>query len=217
VVLAVLAVAAGIVVFVVVSNKDDPKVVVTGDAGGDKPGEDAGRIAMASPDAAETHAAIDAGGGGVEPPVVADAAPLAAEIDAGGDVTVPIDAGGVAVEATRVLIKVKNVAAFDVYEDGKKLFEGSDMLPVVAGTPRTIVIKARGYKDKKLVVDGRTSKIEVKLAALPGGRDNGSGSATPPPPGVDCRNVVVDPKSKACRKQYCGVHPTDVRCDTEDP
>jgi serine/threonine protein kinase len=207
-----LLVAGGVVAFLVL-NKGDKKVATTGDAGTES-GDDATKIAHVTPDATTPSSTADAAAGSTDP--VVDAATQAAEIDA-GELTVPTIDAGVAVlpETIPVLITVKGVATFDVFEDGKKLFESSDVLPVTPGTPRKIVIKARGYRDKKVTVDGKVRKIEVRLDRIPGGTGPGSGT-TPPPPGVDCRNVVVDPKSKACRKQYCSLHPTDVRCETED-
>ncbi|MGN6103495.1 MAG: serine/threonine protein kinase [Kofleriaceae bacterium] len=220
-ILAVLAVGGGVTAFALMGGGSGP------DKGDPGSGSDKGSgIAVAgSPDAAVAQpAAIDAASPG---------APDAGEatIDAGSPVA-PADAPEAApadaasVEELQVLIKGTNVIAFEVWEDekdGEKLFTGTEMLSVVPGQPRKIVIKARGYKDKKLVIDGTKRTVEFSLTKIAGtgpglgpgpGPGPGPGSNTPPP-GVDCRNVIVDPKNKSCVKQYCSHHPSDARCDAE--
>jgi len=122
-------------------------------------------------------------------------------------------------ETVDVLIKSRYHGAFEVWEDDQKLFDGPDNLPVVVGESRKITIKARGYKDKTFTVssDAKGRKFEFKLDRAPGpvpGPGSGSSSVKPPvDPG--CKNVVADPSSPACRKQYCQFHPDDVRCGAE--
>jgi hypothetical protein len=117
------------------------------------------------------------------------------------------------VEVVSVLLIARNGAVFDVYEDGKMLFEGPDNLEVPKGEKRKVVIKARGFKDKTIVVDGKKKRVMFSLdrVATPG---PGPGPV-PPPPGPDCSNRIVD-GSKACVAQYCAKHPDDqAKCGLE--
>jgi hypothetical protein len=125
-------------------------------------------------------------------------------IDA-GVATAPVDAAVAAVEQLEVKLVGKNVIAFEVYEAGKKLFDGPDDLMITPGTPRTVVIKARGFKDKKIVVDGKKKRLELRLDRIPGERPD-------PPPTMNCSAKIIDPTSKACVEQYCAKHPDEVKC-----
>ena len=103
---------------------------------------------------------------------------------------------------------------FEIWEDGKKVQNGDEDLAIVPGTPRKIVIKAKGFKDSKpMVVDGKKKRVRVKLQAA-------GGSSKPPdnstkPPGIDCAASIKDPKNKKCIAQFCASHPDDMRCDAE--
>jgi hypothetical protein len=110
-----------------------------------------------------------------------------------------------------VFLVARNGVAFDVYENGAKLFEGPDKLEVPKGDKRTVVIKARGFKDKTLVVDGNKKALQFSLERIANnGGSGGSGhTIPPPPPGPDCSNSIVAPASKACVAQYCAKHPED--------
>jgi eukaryotic-like serine/threonine-protein kinase len=206
-ILAVLLVGGGVAIFAAVGGKEGgggsgsgSQVAVVEDAAGggsSGSGETSAADAMTAPVDAAVAASVDAA---EEPPKPADAA-----------VVVP--------ETVDVLIKSRYHGAFEVWEDDQKLFDGPDNLPVVVGESRKITIKARGYKDKTFTVssDAKGRKFEFKLDRAPGpvpGPGSGSSSVKPPvDPG--CKNVVADPSSPACRKQYCQFHPDDVRCGAE--
>jgi len=114
------------------------------------------------------------------------------------------------------------------------------VLPVNKGETRTIVLKAPGFRDKVVVVDGTKRKLAVALARAPvintgGSRGSGSlptnagsGSGTgpvnsgqgsghiyTPQLGPDCSNKILDPKSKACVDQYCAKHQDEDKCHME--
>jgi len=103
---------------------------------------------------------------------------------------------------------------FEIWEGGKKLQDGDIDLAVTPGTPRTIVIKAKGFKDSKpIVVNGKNTRVRVKLQSV-------GGSTRPPdtntkPPGIDCSASIKDPKNKKCIAQFCASHTDDPRCDAE--
>jgi eukaryotic-like serine/threonine-protein kinase len=101
---------------------------------------------------------------------------------------------------------------FEIWENGKKVQDGDEDVAITPGTPRKIVIKAKGFKDSKpIVVDGKKSRVRVKLEAK-------GGVVRPPdpkPPGIDCSATIKDPKNKKCIAQFCGSHPDDMRCDAE--
>jgi serine/threonine-protein kinase len=120
------------------------------------------------------------------------------------------------VEIVPVMLVAKNVLAFEVFENGTKLFDGPDNALVPKGEKRTVVIKAKGYKDKTVVIDGAKKKVQfslVRIPRTPGNGDPGSGHVGPPPPGLNCTSTIVDPRNKACISQYCAMHPKDDNCD----
>ena len=213
-ILAVLLVGGGVAAFAIFGGKDKPDPGAGGgsqqaaiaDAGGAPAPIDGGAIAQAAdaatvepaPDAADVVAMADAGVG-VEPSVP----------DAGAIIAVPVP--------VQILIKSKYHRSFEVWEDGKKLFDGPDNLPVIAGQPRTITIKAHGYKDKHLEVTSHTKsgKLDFKLERVAPQHNPGVGSGSAKPADPGCKAVIVDPSNLACRRQYCQFHPNDMRCDAE--
>jgi serine/threonine protein kinase len=204
-IIAVLVVGGGIAAFAVVSP------------GKKESGDGSGSMVALAP---------DAGGGGELPPDAAIAAVADAEVPVTPDAEVvatidaavePPDTGIVIPDTVQVLIKSKYHTSFEVWEDGRKLFDGPDNLPIVVGESRKITIKARGFKDKTFTVpsNARERKFEFRLDRAPGpGPGPGSGSARPPAdPG--CRHIVADPYNKACIEQYCKFHKNDDRCNLE--
>jgi serine/threonine protein kinase len=130
------------------------------------------------------------------------------------------------VDVVQVLLSSKNVPSFEVFENGTKLFDGPDILEVPRGEVRNVVIKARGFKDKKLAVPGVKKPLRFALERQPGpvpvpvpnnGSNAGSNTTThvPPPPQMDCTNQIVDTKNKACIKQYCDGHKSADKCQVE--
>ncbi len=130
------------------------------------------------------------------------------------------DAGVLVLPPVHVKLYVKPRVGFQVYEDGKKLFDGPDLLEVTPDHPRTVTLKARGFKPKTITVDTKKKTVTTRLQ-----REHhiviGPGSNTPPPPPtVDCSAKFVifkpsDPRFPACKRQYCSLHKTDVRCDLQ--
>jgi serine/threonine-protein kinase len=103
--------------------------------------------------------------------------------------------------------------AFEVWEHGAKVQDGSDDVMVEPGTTRHLVLKAKGFKDKSIVVDGKKKKMAVKLD-----RVGGAHPPPPPPPPAghkDCTNSILDPSDARCRKQYCAGHEDDPNCGLE--
>ena len=105
------------------------------------------------------------------------------------------------------------VNEFEIWENGKKLQDGDEDLAITPGTPRKIVVKAKGFKDSKpQVVDGKKTRVRIKLQA--------QGGTKPPdtqtkPPGIDCSATIKEPSNKKCIAQFCASHPDDLRCDAE--
>jgi hypothetical protein len=231
-ILAVLAVGGGVAAFVVVNGNHKPgpgsgsgSQIASNDPGlvpklghdaAVAPAPDAAAIATVVPDAAVEH---------TTPTEVPDAG-------AAGNTLPPPE-----VPKVQVLLAARNVTRFGVYdENGDKLFDGPDVLPVDKGGTRTVVVKAPGFKDKTLVVDSTKHKFQFVLAHQPGagipGPGSGHGSNTvpvnPPPnngnpgPGSgkvytpslppDCSNKILDPRSKACVDQYCAKHQDEDKC-----
>ena len=140
----------------------------------------------------------------------------------GTDTPPPVDAGVIdepppPPRQVEVLIKPWRHLSFEVYdEEGKKLFAGVDNVLVTPGTPRTLTIKAHGYKDKVITVDGKSRKLEFKLDKRPTTPVGpGSNTVRPPPPQLDCRHVLHDPRDRACRAQFCPTHKDNMYCGLE--
>ncbi|MGE3764381.1 MAG: hypothetical protein AB7L94_19130, partial [Kofleriaceae bacterium] len=236
-IIAVLAVGGGIAAFVVMSNKDeqgadpgsgsqiasagDAGVVATPDAtgGGTTPQAsiDAAVTTNTTPDASTTtNATPDAGA--VETPV--DAAVATTQQDAGSETPQPTPDAAVAVEPTTVsveLVTASNIK-FDIYENGEKIGEGPGTFELPKGTKKKLVLKAKGYKDQTLSIDGKKKAVAVSFAKIPSGNNTNNGTHNPPPP--KCSGTAADLKStapKGCGTLYCKSHPTDARCETYEP
>ena len=146
-------------------------------------------------------------------------------------------------EATiEVAISSKPPAAFELWEDGKRVVDpGNDvgdnvqMVNVVKGHPRDLVIKAHGYQDAKVTVTGDKNIVHVTLVRVqgqtppplhpphpPNNVGNGSaGSGSKPTnpfeqnPKNDCSESIKNPRNHRCVAQYCAGHEHDPRCDLE--
>jgi serine/threonine-protein kinase len=204
-IVAVLAIGGGIAAFVILGKK--------GSTIPPKPGSDASVAAIdaAVPPPGPVDASLPDSGprpagdaGGAEP---VDAGVETS--DAGGNIALPG-------EVVQVLLIAKNGVTFEAFENGAKLFDGPDNLDVRKGEKRTVVIKARGFKDKTMVVTSAKRRVLFALDRV----NAGSGSAhiplPPPPPGPNCASTIVDPTNKACVAQYCAKHSDDVsKCGLE--
>jgi eukaryotic-like serine/threonine-protein kinase len=188
----------------------------SGSAGGAEP-HDKGSAAAATPDKVATP---DAG------------APDKVEPDQAGSGSGTGSAGGTTPDATGSggtsatpaaqtidVLLITNADVFEVWEGGKQVLVGPDNLPITKGTPRTVTLKAKGFKDKTITVDGATRKVKTKLARVPGqtttttttNTNTGTGAGK-----MDCSKKIVDSKSPQCRKQYCSAHPGVPICETLD-
>ncbi|MCX5747602.1 MAG: protein kinase [Proteobacteria bacterium] len=111
--------------------------------------------------------------------------------------------------------------SFEIWENGKKIGMGPTNLEVAANAKRTLTIKAKGYKDRQVLLDGKNDELKFSLDHVPGVVTNGSngsnGTVTRPPrTKLDCSKVIVDSTNAACRKQYCANHTSDNRCNVDD-
>ena len=219
---AVLAVAGGIVAVVLLSNKKDPNAQVATGSGSDDDGDDGsdgssgGTIPTEGADAAVPENTPDAGGdvaidagAGSDGPGSATVDPPP-EIDAGVAPPPQIDAGVLAPTQVVVLLKLRTGGAFTVWENGRQILVGPGNLKVVPGERRSITLKAKNFKDKTITLDGKQEEVVVKLD-----KDKVVIPDPPDPPKVDCSNRVVNPKSESCRRQYCAKHPDEPMCLTE--
>jgi serine/threonine-protein kinase len=213
---AVLAVAGGIVAVVLLSNKDKPQQIANnGSEGSDEDDEpdvkiDAGAgggvIPSKEPDAgvavSEVDAKIESVGSNEVPP------PL--DIDAGVVPPPQVDAGVVAPTAIAVLLKLKTNGPFTIWENGRQILVGPGNLKVVPGERRTITLKAKGFKDKTITVDGKKEEVVTRL-------DKDKPDGPPDPPKLDCSKQVLDVKNAACRKQFCKHNPNNPTCIADSP
>ncbi|HEY0482733.1 MAG TPA: serine/threonine-protein kinase [Kofleriaceae bacterium] len=228
---AVLAVAGGIAAFVVVSGKNGPGPGsgAGSQLGSNEHGSAAGSQVTVAQDAAVIVAASDAAAGSgsdvaIGPGSGSNQTDPAGGSDRPGSSGEPHDgsAGSNApppVEVVPVLLFARNLMSFEVYENGIKLFDGPDNLPVPRGEKRTVVIKAPGFRDKTLTIDTAKKKVQFALSRIPVVVNTGSGSGhvvvPPPPPGPDCSYKILEPRNKACVAQYCEKHPEEDKCHME--
>jgi hypothetical protein len=230
-----LAAGGGIAAFVVLGKKDDKGATANSGGGSDSGSQvavnDKGSGTAETPD---KGSAADVGGttGSSDTPNT-DGSGAAGSGDkantgsggtgSGGDTVVQP-----AVKTIPVLL-VANAAVFEVFEGDKKVIDGPDSVDISEGTPRTFTIKANGFKDKTVVVDGKQKRFTIKLTKAPkqstggtkpntGGNTHSTGGNTtpPPPPRMDCSKTIQDPSSATCRMQYCKAHPNDQRCAVLD-
>ncbi len=239
-ILAVLAVGGGIGAFVIVGQGSDTgagsgsQVADVGSAGsggiGAAPttgsgsavvnGGDTGSGATvpdtgsAAPDTGAAGsaglAAPDTGAAGSGAPDTGSAAP-----DTGSAAVAPtIDAGVIATAPVKVLLSASNTGKFEIWEGGKKLFSGPKNIEVAPGSTRTLVLKARGFKDTTVVVDpakGEGEEMAFALDRLPP-KTQTTSATTPPPSDVKpprCTNTTADIKDKTspCHDWFCDRHP----------
>jgi hypothetical protein len=91
-----------------------------------------------------------------------------------------VDAGGEEAGLDVVVLVTSNAKGAIVYVDGEELGKAPKNVKITPGTPREVTVKAKGYKDRTVTVDGLSEEVKVKLEAKEGTR----------PPKVDC----TDPK-----------------------
>jgi hypothetical protein len=164
-----------------------------------------------------------------------------------GSNTGSAEGSGSAAEPTiEVAISSKPPAAFELWEDGKQIVDPDNdksdnvqMLPVVKGKPRKIVVKAKGYYDANVTVEGDKPLVHVALTRIPNAtppplpRPPTPTPPTPPnpptpdpnttvkppphprPPQLDCKESIKNPKNRHCVAQYCVGHEKDPICDLE--
>jgi serine/threonine-protein kinase len=221
-ILAVLAVGGGVAAFAIVSSqggggKGSGSQVASNDPGsaGKDPGSghvvtpppvtvDAA-VATVTPDAAEV-AGTDPGPGSNPGPGSGSDAGSGHE-PAGSNAPPPV-------AVVEVPLFGRNVGAFEVWENGAKIADGPGMIEVPKGEQRTVVIKARGFKDKSVTIDGiAKKKVQFSLSPIPVVHDPHD-HVTPQPPPTDCTNSLRDPSNQACRKQYCATHENEPKCLT---
>jgi hypothetical protein len=129
----------------------------------------------------------------------------------------------IAAAKTISVLIASNAPAFDIFEGDTRVAKGPDLVEVTEGTPRTLTLKATGFKPKTITVDGSKTKITEKLerdktVVKPnnGGTPTNAGSDTTPPKPKDCSRELVNSSDATCQRQYCKTHPNYPACATLD-
>ncbi len=153
--------------------------------------------------------------GSASPPPI-DAGTNVATNGSGSDATVAPDAGVVAPKTTAVSLVAMNLNSYEVYLDGKVLpMSGLEhVVEVPEGEKVKVTIKAKGFKDKELTVDGKLRALKFSLTKIPSVVIPNSGSNTPPPP--KCTGTPKDLMKSApagCGAKFCKEHPDNPNCD----
>ena len=134
-----------------------------------------------------------------------------------GVATVAPDAAVVAPKTTAVSLVAMNLNAYEVYLDGKVLpLSGLEhVVEVPEGEKLKVTIKAKGFKDKELTLDGKLRAFKFSLTKIPTTVViPNSGSNTPPPP--KCTGTPKDLMKSApagCGARFCKEHPDNPNCD----
>ncbi|MGE5183766.1 MAG: serine/threonine protein kinase [Acidobacteriota bacterium] len=209
-ILAVIVVGGGVAAFVLLNN-DQTKTAQSGS--GSTAGSDQGSqiVATGSGGSAATGSAATGSAG---------SAVVATGSNAGSAGSAATGSAGSAVEPAakrlHVLVMTAPYTPFEAWDSGKKVDDGPVDLVVTEGTPRTIVIKARGFKEKTVVVDGTKKKVTVKLDRIPGQSHPTNVVQTPKPGHPDCSATLKDPGDKNCQAQFCGTHADAPACQIEN-
>jgi hypothetical protein len=243
-ILAVLAVGGGVAAFVILGQKEGKagdgsgSQVASGDGPGtnDKVGNtvpdagvaattpDAKQVAAGTtPDAAVAASTPDAG----EATVAPDAAEQTASIDAGSEPPPKeIDAGVLAPKVTQVSLVGMNLSTYEAYVDGAvvPLVGGDHVIDVPEGKKVKVTIKAKGFKDKDVVLDGKSRIAKFSASKIPvvtnNGNNGNNGSNTTnnngsntPPPATKCTGTSADLSrtlGPTCAAKFCREH-TDAK------
>jgi len=180
----VLLLGVGITAVVVLTGAKDKDQANGGEVAATN---DAGAVAIATPDAAGAIAIVDdvdagsgsGSGSGLAPLTNVDAGAVepAVEIDA-GVAAVEIDAGVVDEPAgTDIVVLVKSPTRnATIFVDGVAVGKAPKIVKVTPGQTYEVTVKAKGYEDKTITVDGTEDDISVKLKSVPGIK----------PPKIDC-------------------------------
>jgi serine/threonine-protein kinase len=193
-------------------------------SGGPAIGSAGSGVTSANGGGATAAGTVDAGGAPASGSNASVDAPAAAPVDAAA----AVDPVGEPKEVN-VLIVATNATKFEMWESGEKVGDGPDELPVPLGEAHTVVIKARGFKDKPVDIDGSKTRIEITLERVGGGvkdpNPNGAGkdpilkdpygklpkdpTVKDPTPhaGNDCSKTLVNGNDAKCVRQYCATHP----------
>ncbi len=157
-------------------------------------GSDAGTVTPPPVDAGTNVAT--SGTDAAVAPVAPDAAPL---------VVTP--------KTTSVSLVAMNLNAYEVYLDGNVLpLSGLEhVVEVPEGEKVKVTIKAKGFKDKELTLDGKLRAFKFSLTKI----------ATPPvipvtPPPPKCTGTPKDLMKSApagCGAKFCKEHPDNPNCD----
>jgi serine/threonine protein kinase len=187
-VVAILAVAGAVAAFIIVDQQGGDPPKGNGEQGGVVPAAiDAGAVAVATPDAA-VATAVDAGAVAAATPDAAAAAPD--------------------VKAEPVIVLVNGSAqGADIFEDGKKIGRSPQMVKVVPGETRSLVLRAKGYKDTTVDVDGTREEVAVRMERVGGGKPDPKPDPRPDP--------KPDPKPQTAQerlRELCRKNPSDDRC-----
>jgi hypothetical protein len=190
--LAVLAVGGGVAALVLVDKGDKPQ---PGNGSGSQGAGDGSQAVVtpgATPDAAPVVAA---------PP---DAAPVAAARP---------DAAEAPTKAEPVTVLINPSTTATIYEGSKKIGVSPQMVKVVPGETRTFTLKAKGYKDETVRVDGTVEELSVAMDRVGGGGSTTSHTDhTTKPPDQTNTPTQHQPTALEKLKEFCKKNPGDSRC-----
>ncbi|HEY4056616.1 MAG TPA: serine/threonine-protein kinase, partial [Kofleriaceae bacterium] len=217
----VLLAGGGVAAFMVLGKKDTGTGTGSGSGttqsgiGSSNSTPDAAQVASTTPDAAVVtpNTPADAAAAATTPDApektVADAAVVEpAAADAAVVEPTPVDAAPAEPDSVKVTLVGSSNESIEIWEDGK-LVSSDGIIDVPKGGKRSVVVKAKGYKDKPMVVTDKKLSLSVTLPKI------STTIPTNPPNGPKCSGTKEDIKDPKCRPAYCRAHPEDVRCDAE--
>jgi PEGA domain len=92
-----------------------------------------------------------------------------------------------------------------IYQHGKSIGKAPQNVKVVPGETLTLVIKARGYKDATVTIDGQKDREIVPMTRVVHTNNNNNDTHT--------NDTHTNPNNQI--KEYCKQHPEDMRCQLE--
>jgi tRNA A-37 threonylcarbamoyl transferase component Bud32 len=116
--------------------------------------------------------------------------------------------GGTAVVAPKLIpVTISSNAPGAIVYDGKKaLGPAPQTIQVDPDLPVAITVKAKGYKDRTMQLDGGDDAVKFDLSKVITGGGGGHGSGNGSGSGTNPQDAI---------KKYCKEHPDELRCQAE--
>jgi tRNA A-37 threonylcarbamoyl transferase component Bud32 len=217
-IIAILAIGGGVAAFVIVSQQGDGdgsgSQVASGDSGTGSTGSNGSNGSAGVIDPGSNKTGSDkVGSSGSDVKSGSDKIEGSGKVEGSGSDKIEGSGSSTAPPLPKpvTVLVVTNtgerVEAFD--ENGNQLFKGTSNIEITPGFPRTVTLKATGYEPLTVTIDGTKDKEKFTL------------KAEKKKPAFDCTGGLTlkpaDPNFKACKTQFCKLHPNATDCKGSEP